>query len=68
MDLKALFTKNRKALAALLALLLVMITGGVITLSPNTGEEVEIEIPALGDDDDSAPGDDDSAGDDDSGA
>ena len=56
--------ENRKALIAVLALALVALTGGVIKLIPNVGDEVEIDVPApAADDDDSgvAGDDDDSA-------
>ena len=63
---KAFFSKYRVQIAAILALILVAITGGVITLSPNTGDEVQIIVPVPGADDDDS-GDSD-LGDDDSGA
>lgn len=69
-DDKSLFSfipaKYRKPLAAVLALALILLTGGKILMSPNTGDEVEVvveapEVPTTPDvvpavdDDDSAP-------------
>jgi len=47
-----LLKKYRVALAALLGLLLVLLTGGVIKIKPNTGEMVEVVVPAPKVDDD----------------